>query len=38
MYGNEKLDIKIFKDVLLELYSDLEWKAIEEKVFKKEFF
>ena len=38
MYGNEKLDIKIFKDVLLELYSHLEWKAIEEKVFKKEFF
>tara|TARA_B100000963_G_C22437393_1_gene584959 strand:+ start:39 stop:641 length:603 start_codon:yes stop_codon:yes gene_type:complete len=38
MYGNEKLDIKIFKDVLLELYSDLEWKEIEEKVFKKEFF
>ena len=38
MYDNEKLDIKIFKDVLLELYSDLEWKEIEEKVFKKEFF
>ena len=38
MYQNEKLDIKIFKDVLLELYSHLEWKEIEEKVFKKEFF
>lgn len=38
MYQNEKMDIKVFKDVLLELYSDLEWKEIEKKVFKKEFF
>lgn len=38
MYDNQKLDIKIFKDVLLELYSDLEWKEIEKKVLKKEFF